>query len=160
MVKKINNFNNFNDKYNISINVINEILYMDIHNNVCNKNFYLIFNSIDLKYININNIDILYSYLLKCFNKENNYIIYFYEYSTELIIKISFINDDNYMEKNFKLYLTYYNNYYEKYNKHNLLTIYEINNNKHSKNNISAIYNYYDNITHLLKIFCISDDIL
>ena len=94
MVKKINNFNNFNDKYNISINVINEILYMDIHNNVCNKNFYLIFNSIDLKYININNIDILYSYLLKCFNKENNYIIYFYEYSTELIIKISFINDD------------------------------------------------------------------
>ena len=162
MVEKINNFN---DKYNISINIVNEILYLDINNHINNTNFNLIFNSIDLKNIDIHNINTLYLCLLKCFVKANNYNIFFYEHSTELIIDISFIDDDEYTEKSFKLYLTYYNDYYEKiiekYNRDDLLKKSEIKNNDDnviSENYFSDLYNYFFNIVYFLKILCIDDN--
>ena len=125
MVKKINNFN---DKYNISINVANNVLYLDIYNHMDNTKFNLKFNTLDLKLIDIANIDILYIYLLKCFIKVINYNIRFYEHSTELILEIDYIDETEYIEKYFKLYLTYYNDYYEKlieeYDKKKLLKNY------------------------------------
>ena len=147
MVEKINNFNN---KYNITINVSNNILYLNIINHTYNTKFNLIFNSTDLKLIDINNINILYICLLKCFNKVNNYNIYFYEQSTELILEIDYIDEIEYIEKYFKLYLTYYNDYYEKlmeeYDKQDLLK------NNDTGSNINRNYDIFKYNIHNYEI--------
>ena len=173
MIEKINNFN---DTYNISINIVNDILYLDIQNYIKNTKFNLIINDVNLKEININNIKILHFYLFKCFIKEKNFNISFYEHSNELIIEVIFIDDD-YTENFFKLYLKYYNDYNEKIiendNICDLLKKYEINNDNDDDNNnnnndndnnyiskeyIPSLYNYFYNILYILKIFCIDDD--
>ena len=165
----IKNINNFLDKYNISINIVNNILYMDIQNHINNTKFNLIISHQDLIHLDINNIDILYLYLQKCFIKANNYNIYFYEHSTELVIEIICIDDD-FIEKNFKLYLKYYNDYYEKIiekqdiddklqNKdmvqNNNCDIVDIKHNYF----INTIYEYFYNIVYVLNFLCINDDI-
>jgi hypothetical protein len=104
MIKTINNFN---DKYNISINIVNDILYLDIQNHIDNTKFNLIISHTDLILLGINNINILHLYLLKCFTKVNNYNVYFYEHSTELILVVFFIDDEDHIEEYIEKNLNY-----------------------------------------------------
>ena len=96
--------------------------------------------------------------------------IYFYENSTELIMEVFYIDGDEYVEKKFKLYLKYYNDYYEKiiekqdiYEKLKNKEITKINtcNTVDVKDNyfINKIYEYFYNIVYVLKFLCIDDDI-
>jgi hypothetical protein len=161
MIKTINNFDN---TYNILINIVNDTLYLDINNHITNIKFNLFFNTIDLKKIDINNIDILYQCLQNCFIKANNHNISFLESSNELIMDVSYIDED-YFENDFKLYLTCYKEYCEKnIETHNITIVsekYEIDNtpdNDIPKNYLINIYDYFSDIVYLLKFLCIDDN--
>ena len=155
----IKNINNFLDKYNISINIVNNILYLDIQNYINKTKFNLIVNHKDLITLDINNIDILYLYLQKCFVKAKNYNICFYEHSTELIMEVFYIYE--YVEKKFKLCLKYYNDYYEKLQNKEEITKTNTFNTIDIKDNyfVNKIYEYFYNIVYVLKFLCIDDDI-
>ena len=106
-------FHNFKNTYNIQLNIVNDIIYLYLYNHIYNNKYNLIFSSIELQKTGINNISLLYSCLLKCFNNVENYKINILE-STNTAILVIDINESFTINNNFELILYQFNDYYER----------------------------------------------
>ena len=149
------NYNHFNNMYNIRLNIKNEIIYLEIYNFIAQKRYNTIINNLNLIEFQISNINILYEYLKKCFMKEMNYILTMYETESNLLIAIKLINDE-YITISFELSLELHKQNYDdiiesniKYNYANTLNI--------PTNNVST---YFCNINNFLEFLCIKDDVI